>query len=671
MSLKNQLVFYVILVVIIDLALVVNPLFAVGVVLYLVFLEVVKIKIDYKIAILMVAVVVLAVMARGVHRDFEATVSGRIVEIKENQAVIQTRRTKVLVYFDDAEFTYGDQVELALEPLEQHRYNNENSFDYWDYLDSKGINQVGWLQEVKAVESHYRLGDYLIDRLAPDTIENSYARMFVLGIKDDNIDTASLVDLSIIHLVALSGMHLEYLKKILARPLRLLVSNQRVDLFCYLMIGFYLLNIPENIAFARALGVGLLGYASQNRLTKMDCLALTGLVLIIKNPEVIHNLGFIFSFATYLFILLLQNCKAANVAVFVGTIPIIIATNYRFNLLSVVLAPVLAPLVEGFYLAVLGYTFLSGYFGGLISILVGVFRNVVALMGGFSVFINFARPSLLFIGLYYYQYFRLIMAIKAALSPLKPGLKLGMMTIGYSLLCVFAPYGRVAMIDVGQGDCFLISQPFNRGNVLVDTGGNRNFDLGENVIEPFLRAQGIHRLDCVIITHDDFDHSGSYPSLQKRFDIRRTITEVPDELKIGAVAFNFLKLPQYQDKNDNSLVFQVNLNNQGYLFTGDISTRVEQDIIERYPDLKVDVLKVSHHGSDTATGAQFISHYRPRIALISVGRNNPYHHPAPKVCDTLKSYGVRVYRSDVDGGVLIDYLPDKPNLVHPKLIRSE
>ncbi len=671
MYLKNSLIFYIILAVIIDLTLVDNPMFLGGFILYLIFLKLAKIEIDYKVAALVVMVVMISVAANRIDHDFEAEVLGKVVAIEENQAIIQTRRAKVLVYFDKADFTYGDEVEITLQPMEQDSYNNENSFDYSKYLASKGINQVGWMDEARLLEQHYYLGDYLIERLEADTVENSYARMFVLGIKDDNIDTASLVNLSIIHLVALSGMHLEYLKKILARVLRLVVPGHQVDLFCYLIIGFYLANIPENIAFARALGVGLLGYVCSSRFTKLDCLAIITLALIIKNPEVVHNLGFIFSFTIYLFILLLQNCKYTDVVVFLGTVPIVIATNYRINLLAVVLAPVLAPLVEGFYLAVLGYTFLSGHLGGLIGVFGEVFGNIISLAGELSIFINFAQPSLLFLGLYYYRYFQLILALKAALSPLKAGFNLVLLTIGYSLLCVYSPYGQVAMIDVGQGDCFLISEPFNQGNILVDTGGNRNFDLADNVIEPYLRSLGIHHLDYVIITHDDFDHAGSYPSLAKRIDIGETITTIPPELHLGKVALNFLELGQYQDKNDNSLVFQATINNVGYLFTGDISQRVEHEIVEKYPNLEVDVLKVSHHGSNTATGPEFIRHYQPKVALISVGANNPYHHPALEVQNNLSSYGGRIYQSDVDGGVSIKYFPDMANLIHPKLTRSE
>lgn len=671
MSLKNRLIFYSLLAVIIDLTLTVNPLFLGGLIFYLIFLKLAKIKIDFKIAVVVVAVILVSFMANRINHDFASRISGKVVAIEEDRAVIQTRRDKVLVYFEQAGFTYGDKVEITLELMADRRYNNENSFDYSKYLDSKGISQVGWMSDFRLIESRYLLGDYLIARLEADTVENSYARMFILGIKDDNIDTASLVNLSIIHLVALSGMHLEYLKKILARVLRLLIPPDKVDLFCYLLIGFYLMNIPENIAFARALGVGLLGYACKNHFTKMDCLALTGMVLIIKNPEVVNNLGFIFSFTIYLFILLLQNCKFTDVMVFIGTIPIIIATNYRINLLAVVLAPVLAPLVEGFYLAVLGYTFISGRLGGLIGIFVGLFTNIISLAEELSIFINFAQPSLLFLGLYYYQYLRLVLTINAALCPIKAGLKLGLLTIGYSLICVYSPYGQVAMIDVGQGDCFLISEPFNQGNVLVDTGGNRSFDLADNIIEPYLRSLGVHHLDYVIITHDDFDHAGSYPSLTQRIEIGATITEPPSRLHLGKLELHFLELDRYQDKNDNSLVFQVNINNVGYLFTGDISQRVEQEIIEKYPDLDVDVLKVSHHGSSTATGPEFISHYQPRVALISVGAGNPYHHPAQEVMATLKSYGVRVYRSDVDGGISIKYLPGRANWICPKLTRSE
>ena len=100
----------------------------------------------------------------------------------------------------------------------------------------------------------------------------------------------------------------------------------------------------------------------------------------------------------------------------------------------------------------------------------------------------------------------------------------------FSLLLMFylKPFynieGKVVMIDVGQGDCFLIQQPFNKGNILIDTGGLQTRDLASTTLVPYLNSQGIYKLDYVFISHDDFDHNGSYDSLSKQIKIDNTIT---------------------------------------------------------------------------------------------------------------------------------------------------
>ena len=90
-----------------------------------------------------------------------------------------------------------------------------------------------------------------------------------------------------------------------------------------------------------------------------------------------------------------------------------------------------------------------------------------------------------------------------------------------------------------------------------------------------------------------------------------------------------------------------------YLFSGDISSKVEEKIIASNKDLKVDVLKVSHHGSSTSTSYEFLTHINPKVALIGVGSNNLYKHPSSEVIDRLNKLFIKIYRTDIDGSILI------------------
>ena len=234
-----------------------------------------------------------------------------------------------------------------------------------------------------------------------------------------------------------------------------------------------------------------------------------------------------------------------------------------------------------------------------------------------------------------------------------------LLLVSLMIMLYFKPYyqiyGQVVMIDVGQGDSFLIQQPFNRGNILIDTGGLKNSDLASVTLVPYLHSIGIYQLDYVFLSHDDFDHSGAYDSLKNQIKIKQTITEYQSEIVIGDVIIKMLETSNSEDSNDNSLVLLAEINGLKYLFTGDISTAVELELIEKYPDLKVDVLKVSHHGSQSATSAAFLMAIDPKIALISCGKNNFYGHPSSEVIERLDDYGIKTYRTDQSGMVKIVY----------------
>lgn len=592
-------------------------------------------------------------------------VQGRVVSLEGNKAVIATAKTRILVYFENASFDNDDLVELTLSPLKNQTYLNPGGFDYRHYLKTQGISQTAWVASSSVVREKSGFKDYLAARFSQDNPVSAYGKMFVLGIKDENINGTAMVELSIIHLFALSGMHLEYLKQMIKKILGLLHPGDWLEVVSYSLIGLYLVNIPLNIAFTRAFGVGILAWLCKDDYHKLDCLAWVGLIFLIKNPYMIFSLSFIFSFTIYLILLLLGNCKFSEVVLFIGSLPLVIAINYRINLIGLVLTMVIGPFVKWFYLLVIVNFWCNNVLDFMVMLMITVFENILNLATRLSLFVNFGKPSWLFLVLYYGSYFLMIARISGNL-PIKKNLGFLMgLTITYSLALSYSPIGQVVMIDVGQGDCFLIKQPFNQGNILIDTGGNLSFDLAQNVTVPYLRSMGVFDLDCVILSHDDFDHSGAYESLAKLMPIQRTIKSAPDELVLNKLRLEFLNLPDYQDKNDNSLVVFTTINGLNYLFLGDVSKRVEEQLCALYPDLKIDVVKIAHHGSNTSTSERLLQVIEPKLALVSVGRDNHYNHPSIEVVALLESYGITIYRTDLNGALAIKYLPGFNNYLFP------
>ncbi|MFC0522543.1 DNA internalization-related competence protein ComEC/Rec2 [Pontibacillus salicampi] len=245
----------------------------------------------------------------------------------------------------------------------------------------------------------------------------------------------------------------------------------------------------------------------------------------------------------------------------------------------------------------------------------------------------------------------------------------------HSSLPYLSSEGKVTMLDIGQGDTFILEWPHRKHIMLIDAAGKVFSDKEEIFmynIMPYLHSRGIQKVDSMLISHKDHDHMGSMEEVLKQFHVD-TILVSPyyewdtgdaagvrsihrlkrgDEFTIENQLFEVLNPDNEQgDKNDNSLVVYTHMGGKGWLFTGDISTPIEEEIMTLYPDKQVDVLKVAHHGSKTSSSSVFVNHYMPAAAWISVGKMNRYGHPHPTIIATYEDRGIPIYRTDKHGAV--------------------
>lgn len=213
---------------------------------------------------------------------------------------------------------------------------------------------------------------------------------------------------------------------------------------------------------------------------------------------------------------------------------------------------------------------------------------------------------------------------------------------------ILTPYGEISYLDVGQDDTILIREPLNGEVMLIDVANQINKDIAKSTIYPFLKAQGIKKIDKVVISHDDYDHNGGLRYLQDYIPIDEVIT-TKQKIQLKKIYFDVYQNKQAKDKNDQSLVLFTQINQLTYLFTGDISTHEELQILDRYNQLKIDILKVSHHGSNTSSHPNFIHQIQPQLSVISSGRNNRYKHPSESVVKTLKQNNSKIINTQKDG----------------------
>mgnify|MGYP000884849268 CR=1 FL=1 len=235
---------------------------------------------------------------------------------------------------------------------------------------------------------------------------------------------------------------------------------------------------------------------------------------------------------------------------------------------------------------------------------------------------------------------------------------------------------KVHFIDVGQGDSILIQSP-NGKNMLVDGGTKAQ---GEKVVS-FLKSKGVKRLDYVVATHPDADHIGGLIAVLNAFPVSNFIDSghvhtsqtylelltlidkknikftVPKELDKLALDKNMIIRVLHadenaKDSNDASLVLKATYNKVSFLLMGDASTAIEDKIRAKY-DVKATVLKNGHHGSNTSSSAAFISNVKPKVAVLSYGKNNSYGHPHLAVESRLNKVGAKTYKTPLDCDITV------------------
>lgn len=240
---------------------------------------------------------------------------------------------------------------------------------------------------------------------------------------------------------------------------------------------------------------------------------------------------------------------------------------------------------------------------------------------------------------------------------------------------------RVHFLNVGQGDCSLVQTADGR-NVLIDAG---DVETANDVTEYLLR-NGVHRIDLLVITHPHSDHIGGLPEILDRFgvsevldagiphgsqayrDVLSTIEsrrivykQAVQAAKVGVggdLTMEVLWPPKDYSAgseemlNNGSVVGRIQFVDVSFLFTGDIQGEAEGLLLASGENLESTVLKVAHHGSDSSTSNEFLQVVKPAYAVISVGADNEYGHPARSTLRRLAAIGARVFRTDKQGTIV-------------------
>jgi len=429
----------------------------------------------------------------------------------------------------------------------------------------------------------------------------------------------------------------------------------------------------------------------------LNSLFFAAFVLAVWDPAVILSLSFQFSFIAVLFIGFAVEKKAEEakdeyndggapilkffrssakltLAAFLGTAPLAAYHFHLFPVISPVSNLLVAPLI-GFILVPLSlfsaFSFLatgSYIFGpavGEVAKLSVALVKIIAKIPFAGLTIPSFPPALC---IFFYAGFLLYLLM---------GRRKELLIVPFIPFLVYALAGGLAkkelavtFLDVGQGDSAVIELP-DRRTIVVDTGSTGRQTAA------FLKFRGKKAIDALVLTHIHPDHTGGYAYLMKRFPAKEVwdngLIRYPENMKaahrvlgrgdeVNSAHYGIAVLhphggfhpsdgSKYDRENNSSLVLKVSGERSSFLFAGDIEEEAEEDLVHLKAWLKSDVIKVPHHGSGTSADDKFLSLVSPSIAVISLGKDNPFGHPGDRVLEKLA--GSRILRTDRDGAVKI------------------
>jgi len=584
----------------------------------------------------------------------------------------------------------GDTIQIIGEIQTPNDSTIFNGFSYRHYLYSKKIYHIVNIDTIEKIDNNsnifYGIKNIIIKRIAKSS-NAKYLQTFLLGdkilLEEKTIESYQKNGVS--HLFAISGMHISLFVAILSWLFQK-CRHRHFILSIFFCFYAFLTGFTASIIRATTLFI-----FSSSRRKPIYILILLSFILLLYNPFIIYDIGFLFSFIISGYLLLfgkkmekIQNSILrlwmTSFFCFIVSIPISIISFHEIYWLSSIFNIFFVPLISYLVFPLTILTFIFPFFDGFLGVAVYLMEQLSFFCNTFSISTPMYDISLM-IFLFYY--------ILITLSIIKPKISiiLGLTLCFHIFYKNLDSHDYITILDVGQGDSILLELSNNR-NILIDTGGILNYkkeawqirkketNLAKNKIIPYLKSRGIGKLDALVLTHGDFDHLGEAMHLLERFKVQQVImnsgmnnsyenkiieycnqhniTYQQISRKTVVIAnqtFSFLNDKDSQNENEDSLIFYTQLRGKNILFMGDAGKESEEEILKNYQLPQIDIFKVGHHGSRNSSSSSFIDTIKPKYSLIGVGKNNRYKHPHEEALEVLTNS--QIYRTDRNGSIQI------------------
>lgn len=555
-----------------------------------------------------------------------------ITQIKASYMIGKVDDQSVLLY-DVTNANFGDVIEVEGDYEEIVGVRNEGEFYFPEWASRKGIYYAMNVSQSKLITEGSSLRHHLFAYIGTfDEPIKIWLKLILFGIKTED---------NIYFMAVSSGMHIQFMMNLMYSIGTLFLSvttTSMMIIFLICIIGF---ATNFSASLVRIICSRLL-YMFMPKLSIKDRLGLEILLLITLFPPFIYEIGFLLPIAFRFFhIFNIHHIKR-------WILSMIILLPFQFWFYQYV------DILQLFLFSIMRYVYGIFYIGTWIFLcfpfLSGVLLLIIQVHQGISQIMDhnfkwYYLPNFLWLSLWFYYGLRYIDTNEKKLTR-----NLILLLLYTQCSPYLNPFLKIVMIDVGQGDCTLFILPFHQGAMLLDVAGNLYKNIPEDILVPMLKKRGIHLLDQVILTHDDLDHSGGLDQLQELMEVKEVINEKQESIPFGPLRF-FVPLHDkvYETSNDNSILLFLQLYDITMLFMGDSGHLSEEDVLKGYPNLKIDILKLGHHGSKHSSSPSFIHQLNPTLALISSGRNNRYGHPDPIVLETLQKEEVYPLTTAIQG----------------------
>ncbi|RHW38608.1 DNA internalization-related competence protein ComEC/Rec2 [Lysinibacillus yapensis] len=609
----------------------------------------------------------------------------------------------------------GKSYLTTAELVEPSEPNHPYAFDMKNYLMSKGAIGIAEVQNWQYVgtkntipqkisKQRFRIKTHIEEKF-PSSLA-AEAQSLLIGLQE-NVDeetTRAYQTLGITHLFAISGLHIAIIALIIYQGLlRLRVRKEFATIVLLVALPIYAVlaggapSVWRSVLIVEIMMIGRL----KGKISAHDALAISFILFVFLEPWSIYQVGFQLSYLATISLIysgpLISRSSSWLIQSFLITFvcqllvyPLLLYHFYEISLSSFIVNIFFVPLFSFIILPINMILLAASYLPTAVpEILFQIYEPARAILTKIIDLLqsipyqmwNPGKPSI---------YLALFAFICVLLTFYLLDSKARLWKVCLSLfipIVILQTAGKITddliitFVNVGQGDCVVIELPYKEEVYMIDTGGflrfeqekwkekSAVFEVGRDIVVPFLKGKGIQKIDKLILTHADSDHmegaeeilqeipvneihvspnsilKGNMSDLlkeamQQKIPVKEQIGNA--QWKNGDIIFHYLwPNDTNYEGNDDSLVLNVAKGEFEALFMGDVEEQGEKQILKQYPDLeKIDLLKAGHHGSKTSSSEGFIEKMQPALTVFSAGKNNRYGHPHKEVVERFEKLGL-------------------------------